>query len=71
MWQIQHVRDFAAAHPSMTFLEVSLEDNATASILEERIGIPASCWGKHNENDRQRMTKDKLEALGELPQSIE
>jgi hypothetical protein len=70
-WQIQHVRDFAAAHPSMTFLEESLEDNATASILEEKIGIPSSCWGKHNENDKQRLTKDKLEALVKLPQPIE
>ncbi|GAX28882.1 hypothetical protein FisN_20Lh185 [Fistulifera solaris] len=70
-WQIQHVRDFAAAHPSMTFLEVGLEDSATASILEEKIGIPASCWGKHNENDKQRLTKEKLEALVKLPQPIE
>lgn len=66
LWQIQHVRDFAAAHPSMTFLEVSLEDNATASILEERIGIPASCWATHNKNDKSKLTKAKQDALKEL-----
>jgi hypothetical protein len=55
LWQIQHVRDFAATHPSMTFLEVSLESNETASLLEERIGIPASCWGHHNENNKNKM----------------
>jgi hypothetical protein len=36
-------------------LEVSLESNETASLLEERIGIPASCWGHHNENNKNKM----------------
>lgn len=66
LWQIQHVRDFAAAHPSMTFLEVGLKDNATASILEERVGIPASCWGKQNVNDHTKVTGEKLEVLQKL-----
>lgn len=66
LWQIQHVRNFAATHPSMTYIEVSLEDNATASILEERIGIPASCWGRHNNNEQPKLTNEKRQALKEL-----
>ena len=50
LWQVQHVRDFAASHPSLTFVEVDLEADETASTLEERVGIPATCWGRHNVN---------------------
>ena len=50
-WHQQHVRSFATLHPSITFVEVDLESNQTASILEERVGISASCWGHFNRND--------------------
>lgn len=50
VWHIEHVRNFAAQHPSMTYIEVGLEANETASILEDIIGIPASCWGHYNRN---------------------
>jgi hypothetical protein len=50
-WHTQHVRNFAAMHPTMTYLEVRLESNETGRILEERIGIPASCWGHHNRGE--------------------
>lgn len=48
-WHTQHVRDFAAAHPSLTYIEVKLEDETTASVLQERVGISASCGGRHNQ----------------------
>jgi hypothetical protein len=51
-WQVGHVRRFAQAHPSMTYIEVDLEANATGSILEDKIGIPAHCWGHKNKNTR-------------------
>ena len=50
-WHQQHVRRFVALHPSMTFVQVDLESSETASILEERVGIPAPCWGHYNRND--------------------
>jgi hypothetical protein len=46
------VRSFAQSHPSLTFIEVQLEGNETAAILEERIGISKECWGQSNVNIR-------------------
>ena len=48
----QNVRQFSAAHPSLTYLEpdVTLEDPAVGSWLEEHVGIAASCWGKCQPN---------------------
>lgn len=43
-WHTQMVRKFALDHPSMTYIEVSLEGSDTGRILEERTGISASCW---------------------------
>jgi hypothetical protein len=51
-WHTEHVRSFAAAHPSMTYIEVKLESDDTAQILEDQIGIPAQCWGHSNINTR-------------------
>jgi Sulfotransferase domain len=51
-WHTEHVRSFAAAHPSMTYIEVQLESDDTAKLLEDRIGIPAQCWGHSNINTR-------------------
>lgn len=45
-WHTEHVRNFAAQHPSLTYIEVSLESPTTGHILEEKIGIPAGCWGR-------------------------
>jgi len=56
-WHTEHVRNFAKQHPSMTYIEVTLESNQTASILEEAVGIPASCWGHSNVNKRIQSTK--------------
>lgn len=57
-WHTEHVRSFAASHPSMTYIEVKLESDDTAQILEDRIGIPSQCWGHSNINTRIA-SKDK------------
>jgi hypothetical protein len=51
-WHTEHVRNFARAHPSMTYVEVSLESDSTGQQLEDAIGIPATCWGHANKNTR-------------------
>lgn len=48
LWHTQHVRDFAAEHPSLTYLEVSLEADDTGKILAQHTGIPQVCWGDCN-----------------------
>jgi hypothetical protein len=45
-WHTEHVRKFARQHPSLRYIEVSLESEETGRILEREIGIPATCWGK-------------------------
>ena len=47
-WHTQHVRDFALAHPSISYVEVSLEGENTGRILQNITGIPESCWGDCN-----------------------
>jgi hypothetical protein len=47
-WHVQNLRDFAAARPSLTFVEFSLEDVEIGQQLEARIGVPADCFGHHN-----------------------
>jgi hypothetical protein len=46
------IRRFAREHPSLTYVEVSLESPDTAHILEERVGISATCWGDCKPNLR-------------------
>lgn len=43
-WHTEMVRQFAKDHPSMTYIEVTLEGNDTGRILEEKTGVNASCW---------------------------
>lgn len=38
------LREFAQAHPSMTYIELPLEGSDTGKQLEEAFGTPASCW---------------------------
>ena len=45
-WHTAHVREFCLQHPSLTYIEVALESPMLGKILEEKIGISASCWGK-------------------------
>jgi hypothetical protein len=54
IWQTNHVREFAAEHPSLTYIEISLDDVDAGLLLEEKIGIKASCWGKQNEFESSR-----------------
>jgi len=44
----QHVRNFVQQHSSLTFVEVSLESETTGQQLQDRTGIPSSCWGDCN-----------------------
>jgi hypothetical protein len=46
--QVERVRDFANSHPSLNYVEVELEDPDIGKILEDRVGIEASCWGHAN-----------------------
>lgn len=47
-WHAQMIRDFVASHPSLTYLELSLEAEDTGKILEDHTGIPQVCWGDCN-----------------------
>ena len=55
MWQVDYVRQFATEHPSLTYIEIKLEDgdDKNGAILEEAVGIPADCWGHSNVNKGQ------------------
>ena len=53
-WHIQHVRDFMATHPSMTYLEFRIEDPDVGSILEAKTGVSASCWGHENKSKQRK-----------------
>lgn len=41
------VRDFATDNPSLTFLEVPLDDD-TPAVMEEKVGLPKECFGHAN-----------------------
>jgi len=55
-WHTEHVRNFAKNHPSMTYVEISLESKETGQILEDAVGIPSQCWGHANINTRVKST---------------
>jgi hypothetical protein len=38
------LRRFAQEHPSITYVEISLEGNGTAQSMQDAFGGPASCW---------------------------
>ena len=38
------IRNFVKARPSLTYLEVKLDDEGTPQFLEERTGIRDTCW---------------------------
>jgi hypothetical protein len=48
--QNDQVRQFARDHPSLTYVEVSLESEDTPRILEDIFGFPEYCWGHSNVN---------------------
>lgn len=57
-WHQNYIHQFVKDHPSVTFVEVDLESNATGKALEEAIGIDARCWGHHHKT----LSKAELEA---------
>ena len=52
-WHVQNLRNFAAQHKSLTYVEVALEDDAIGNELEEHIGVPAECFGHHNSHEKR------------------
>ena len=44
-WHTQHIRNFVRTR-DMTYIEAVLESNFTGQYLQDRIGLPSSCWGK-------------------------
>ena len=48
-WHKGMIRAFAEDHPSLTYIEVELESPDTGHILQDRVGIDASCWGHYNQ----------------------
>ena len=59
----QSMRQFASDHADVvTFIEVDLEDVNIAQILEEKIGIDASCWGHHNSHEKRLRLNPKFRA---------
>lgn len=49
---VNQARQFAATHPTHTYVELDLEDPHTSHWASQAFGINESCWGKHNVNPR-------------------
>ena len=45
-WHSDSLRIFCQRHTSLNCIEVPLESHETGRILEERVGIPSTCWAK-------------------------
>ena len=58
-WHVDTIRQFVADHPSLTYVEVSLEDESIGMQLEDAIGITAQCFGHHNSH-QERLKKYKM-----------
>lgn len=48
----QMIRLFVKDRPSITYIEVQLESNATGKLLHEATGIDAACWKVCRPQDR-------------------
>jgi hypothetical protein len=57
-FQVQHVREFAKNHPSLTYIEIQLENDDNGRILEEATGVSRECWGHSNVNKRYKSETD-------------
>ena len=53
-WHKEMIRNFALERPSLTYIEVELESSETGDILQEQIGIDASCWGHYNQQKSRK-----------------
>lgn len=49
------IRKFAKEHPTLTYIEVPLSDQA-GTILNDIFRFPDSCWGHHNVNYKNKET---------------
>jgi hypothetical protein len=62
-YHAQSMRQFARDHAdTVTFIEVDLEDENIAQILQDKIGIDASCWGHHNSHEKRLRLNPKFRA---------
>jgi len=48
--QAQRVRDFVIKHPSLTLVEVQIDDPSAGKVMEDAFGISQLCWKKRNVN---------------------
>ncbi len=69
----QHVREFAKKHPSITFLEFSIDSPHVAEELEAMTNISATCWGHSKPTGVRRyqlkLMKDTASTLVSFPKS--
>lgn len=49
----QRLHDLATQYPSLTFVEVALEDKHIGQKLQDTFGIPAHCWGHRNSYNKR------------------
>ena len=75
----QRIRDFAKAHPSLTYIEVPLVAKETGLLLEDVFGVSSNCWGTTNTNkagenialpgNKKKKTATKVTTTGKTPTS--
>jgi hypothetical protein len=44
-WHTRHVRQFAQQHPSISYVEFSIDSPSVGEYLEKKTGISSNCWG--------------------------
>ncbi len=49
---VKHIRQFVHDHPSLTLIEVSIEDPSAGNILASHFPVDASKWGQKNANPK-------------------
>lgn len=45
---LAHIRNFVTQNPSITLVEVMVEEPNAGQVLEDAFGISRQCWGQHN-----------------------
>ena len=69
-WHNDMVRQFAKDHPSLTYIEVKLEDDNLGKVMEEKLGVTAECWKNcrpQNPKCDEDMEKAKKEEEARTP----
>ncbi|CAB9512470.1 unknown protein [Seminavis robusta] len=57
-WHTEHVRQFAKTHPTMTYVEIKIEDEGkTQKTLDDNFGFSRTCWGHSNVNPHKEDKK--------------